>query len=208
MRRSFTRIWSSYGTQQDSAHRLGHDRRHARPSDRPEGTGRRGSVRHCGRPAPGQRPRHRAIRSGGRFRCEVPGRQRLCRYRRLGCLYRDRRCAAQAGHEPRRPSRHQSEGDGTGRRRHQEICAERFCDLHHQPARRDGMGAAEILRPAEDTCGGHGWRAGLLALPAFPRRRVQRVDRGRQRDDVWAAMATTWCRWCATPPWPACRCRT
>ncbi len=38
-------------------------------------------------------------------------------HRRRRCLHRHRRRAAQAGHEPRRSSRHQSQGDGAGRRR-------------------------------------------------------------------------------------------
>ena len=39
------------------------------------------------------------------------------------CRDRHRRRAAQARHEPRRSSRHQPQGDGAGRRGHQEICA-------------------------------------------------------------------------------------
>jgi hypothetical protein len=40
-------------------------------------------------------------------------------YRRRRRHHRHRRCAAQAGHEPRRPARHQPQGDEGGRRRHQ-----------------------------------------------------------------------------------------
>ena len=42
--------------------------------------------------------------------------------------------------------------------------------LHHQPARRDGLGAAEGLRHAAQEGGRHGRRAGFLALPLFPGR--------------------------------------
>jgi malate dehydrogenase len=40
-------------------------------------------------------------------------------HRRFGRHHRHRRRAAQARHEPRRPARHQPQGDGAGRRRHQ-----------------------------------------------------------------------------------------
>ena len=40
-------------------------------------------------------------------------------------VHRHRRRAAQAGHEPRRPARHQPQGHGAGRRRHQEVRARR-----------------------------------------------------------------------------------
>ena len=43
---------------------------------------------------------------------------------------------------------HQSRRDRQGRRRHQDTCAERFRHLHHQPARRHGLGAAEMHRAA------------------------------------------------------------
>ena len=49
----------------------------------------------------------------------------------------------------------------------------RFRHLHHQPARCDGLGAAEVLRAAEAHGGRHGRRAQLGALSLFPRRRVQ-----------------------------------
>ncbi len=83
---------------------------------------------------------------------------------------RHRRRAAQAGHEPRRSSEHQSQGHGAGRRGHQEIRPERLRHLHHQPARRDGLGAAEGLRPAAEEGRRHGRRARLLALPSLPGR--------------------------------------
>ena len=58
---------------------------------------------------------------------------------------------AQARHEPRRSARHQPQGHGVGRRGHQATCAQRLRHLHHQSARRDGLGAAEVLRPAAPT---------------------------------------------------------
>ena len=66
-----------------------------------------------------------------------------------------------------------------GRRRHQEICAGVLRHLHHQPARCDGVGAAEIFRPAVQQGGGHGGRARFGAVALFPRRGVQSVGRGR-----------------------------
>ena len=116
-----------------------------------------------------------------RLRRQTHRRQFLRGDRRRRRLHRHRRRAAQARHEPRRSARHQSQGDGAGRRRHQEIRAERLRHLHHQSARRDGLGAAEVLRPAEAHGGRHGRRARLGALPLFPRRRVQRLGRGRHR---------------------------
>ena len=79
------------------------------------------------------------------------GRQRLRRHRRRRRLHRHRRRAAQAGHEPRRPAGHQPEGDEGGGRGHQDPRAGRLRDLHHQPARRHGLGAARVLRPAART---------------------------------------------------------
>ena len=38
--------------------------------------------------------------------------------------------------------------------------AERVRYLHHQPARRDGLGAAEVFRPSGQQGCRHGWRAG------------------------------------------------
>ena len=59
--------------------------------------------------------------------------------------------------------------------------AQHFRDLHHQSARRHGVGAAEMLRLAAAEGGRHGRRARLGALPLFPGRRVQRVGGGRHR---------------------------
>ena len=60
------------------------------------------------------------VRPDRRLRREDHRHQRLCRHRRRGRDHRHRRRAAQAGHEPRRPARHQPQGDEGGRRRHQE----------------------------------------------------------------------------------------
>ena len=122
-----------------------------------------------------------AVLAGRRLRRPLFRREHLRGDRGRRGLHRHRRRAAQAGHEPRRSPQHQSQGDGAGRRRHQEIRAERLRDLHHQSARRHGVGAAEVLRPAQAEGGRHGGRARLLALPLFPRRRVQRLGRGRHR---------------------------
>ena len=53
------------------------------------------------------------------FDAELQRHQRLCRHRGRRRRHRHRRRAAQARHEPRRPARHQPQGDGAGRRRHQ-----------------------------------------------------------------------------------------
>ena len=82
------------------------------------------------------------------FNAKLKGASVLRRHRRRRRRHRHRRRAAQARHEPRRPARHQPQGDGRGRRRHQGQCAGRLRHLHHQPARRDGLGAAEGVRPA------------------------------------------------------------
>ena len=113
------------------------------------------------------------------FDCQLKRHQRLRRYRGRRRVHRHCRRAAQARHEPRRPARHQPQGDGAGRRRHQEVRAQRLRHRHHQPARRHGVGAAEGLRPAEQQGGRHGRRARLGALPQLPRRRAQGLGRGR-----------------------------
>ena len=84
----------------------------------------------------------------------------------------------------------------------------RLRDLHHQPARRHGVGAAEVLRPEAGTRSS--------AWPACSIRRAfaissPRSSASRSRTSppsCSAATATTWCRWCATRPSPASRCRT
>ena len=60
------------------------------------------------------------------------------------------------------------------------IRPQRLRHLHHQPARRDGLGAAEVLRPAKPNM--IVGMAGVLdsrPLPLFPRRGVQGLGRGR-----------------------------
>ncbi len=54
-----------------------------------------------------------------------------------------------------------------------------FVIVRHQSARRHGVGAAEVLRPAEDQGGRHGGRARHGPLPHVPERGVQGVGRGR-----------------------------
>ena len=85
---------------------------------------------------------------------------------------------------------------------------ERLRDLHHQPARRDGLGAAEVLRPqaqhdraAWPACSTR--RASATSSPTSSRSRSR-----TSRPSCSAAMATTWCRWCAIPASPASRCPT
>ena len=123
-------------------------------------------------------------------------------------------CIVTAG-VPRKPgmsrddlSEHQSQGDGAGRRRHQEIRAGRFRHLHHQSARRHGLGAAEGLGHAAQEGGGHGGRAGFLALPLFPRRRIQRLGRRRHRLRARRPWRHHGAAGANIPPWPAFRCPT
>ena len=129
----------------------------------------------------GKVARHRAVFPGRRFRRPSHRRQFLRGARWRQGLHRHRRRAAQARHEPRRSPEHQSQGHGAGRRRHQEVCPRRLRHLHHQPAGRDGVGAAEGFRHAAQEGGRHGGRARFLALPLFPRRRIQRLGRRRHR---------------------------
>ena len=70
-----------------------------------------------GMPA-GQGARHRPVRPDRQVRRRPPGRQLLRRHRRRRRLHRHRRRPAQAGHEPRRPARHQPQGDEVGRPGH------------------------------------------------------------------------------------------
>jgi malate dehydrogenase len=80
-----------------------------------------------------------------------------------------------------------------GRRRHQEARPERLRDLHHQPARRDGLGAARILRPAAQQGRRHGRRARLGALPPLPRREFN-VSVEDVTAFVLGGHGDTWCR--------------
>ena len=116
------------------------------------------------------------------FDVDAQGLERLCRHRGRRRHHRHRRRRPQAGDEPRRSARHQSEGDEGGRRGHQGERARRLRDLHHQPARRDGLGAARIFA----ACRTIWWSAwpGVLdqrALPHLPRRGVRRLGPGRHR---------------------------
>ena len=78
-----------------------------------------------GTPA-GQGAGHRAVHGRLRLGGLAEGRQRLRRHRGRGRLHRHRRRAAQARHEPRRPDRHQSEGDEGRGRGHQGPRADAF----------------------------------------------------------------------------------
>ena len=128
-----------------------------------------------------QGARHRRGLADRRLRRQVRRNLGLRRHQGRRRLHRHRRQPAQARHEPRRPSRDQPQGHGAGRRRHQEIRAEGLRHLHHQSARRDGVGAAEVLRPAQGHGGRHGRRPRFGPLPLFPRVRIRRVGRGRHR---------------------------
>jgi malate dehydrogenase len=70
-------------------------------------------------------------------------------------------------------------GDG-----HQAARPRRLRDLHHQPARRHGLGAAEVLRPAQGQGDRHGRRARLRPLRLFPGREDRRVGPGHPRLDA------------------------
>ena len=129
----------------------------------------------------GQGARPVAVRPDRGLRREDHRHQRLCRHRRRRRRHRHRRRAAQAGHEPRRPARDQPQGDEGGRRGHQGPRPGRVRDLHHQPARRDGLGAARIFGPAAQQGRRHGRRARQRALPPLPRRGVRRLGAGRER---------------------------
>ena len=83
-----------------------------------QGAWRRRDVRHRGRHSAGQGARHRPVLAGRWLRRQLVGHQFLRRDRGRRGLHRHRRRAAQARHEPRRSARHQSQGDGAGRRRH------------------------------------------------------------------------------------------
>ena len=145
---------------------------------------------------------------GRRLQRQAQGRLVLRRDRRRRRRHRHRRRAAQARHEPRRPARHQPEGDGRGRRRHQGACAERLRHLHHQPARRDGLGAAEVLRPRR-TSASSAWPACSTARASAISSPRSSTSRSRTSPpSCSAATATTWCRRCATRPSPASRCPT
>ncbi len=58
-----------------------------------------------------------------------------------------------------------AQGDEGRRRGHQDLRPQGLRDLHHQPARRDGLGAAEVLGPEAQHDLRHGRRARLRPLP-------------------------------------------
>ncbi len=82
---------------------------------------------------------------------------------------------------------------------------ERLRDLHHQPARRHGLGAAPDHRLAAQYGRRHGGRAGFVALPLFPGAANSTSRSRTSRRSCSAAMATPWCRCRATRRWPAFR---
>ena len=71
---------------------------------------------------------------------------------------------------------------------------ERLRHLHHQPARRHGLGAAEVLRPAQEPCRRHGRRARLARASAISSPRNSRFRSRTSPPSCSAATATPWCR--------------
>ena len=128
------------------------------------------------------------------FDVRITGHERLCRHRRRGRDHRHRRCPAQAGHEPRRPLGHQPQGDEGRRCRHQGACSRRVRHLHHQPARRDGLGAARILRAPAQQGRRHGRRPRQRALRDLPRRGVRSQRPRTSTRSCSAGTATPWSR--------------
>ena len=182
-RRSFPiRGRTKHGAQQDRVDRRRPDRRHARASGRPQGTRRRRPVRHRRRHPAGQGARPR--RSPRRSRASTPSSPAPTP---TTAIEGADVCIVTAG-VPRKPGMSRDdllginlkvmEQVGAGIK---QIRAERLRHLHHQPARRHGVGAAEVLRPAAEQGRRHGRRARLGALPLLPRRGVQRLGRGRHR---------------------------
>ena len=169
---------------------------------------RRRAVRHRRRRPAGQGARPRPVLAGRRLRRQARGHQRLRGDGGRRRLHRHRRRAAQARHEPRRSARHQPQGDGPGRRRLEEIRAQRLRHLHHQSARRHGVGAAEVLRPAAQHGGRHGRRARTRRGCAISSPTSSTSRSRTSAPSCSAATATPWCRWRATPPSPAFRCPT
>ncbi len=199
------RGFGAHGAQEDRSDRCGTDRRHAGASGSDERTGRCGPVRHRRRHAAGQGARSQPVRSGRRLQRHHQGHVRIQGHRRRRCGDRHRRRAAQARHEPRRPARNQPQGDGAGGRGHRQIRARRVRHLHHQPARRDGVGAAEVLGPAVEQGRRHGRRARLARASATSSPTSSRSRSRTSPPSCSAAMATPWCRWPATRPSPASR---
>ena len=114
--------------------------------------------------------------SGGSDYSAIAGRGRGDRHRRL---------PAHARHEPRRSADQERRGDRHGGAGHQDALPRRLRHLHHQPARRDGLGAAAALRAAGAQGRRNGRRARQQPLPPVPRSRVQRLRRGRHGVRAW-----------------------
>ncbi|CAA9283957.1 MAG: Malate dehydrogenase, partial [uncultured Craurococcus sp.] len=167
------------GPQEDRADRRRQYRRHPRPPDRPQAARRCRHVRRVPGRRGGQGARHHAIRPGRRVRFQHGRDGRLCRHRRRRCGDRHRRLPAHAGDEPRRPADQECRRHGPGGRGHQDLRPRRLRHLHHQPARRHGLGAAAEVGPAGAQGRRHGRRAGQQPLPPLPRPGVQRLGRGR-----------------------------
>src|SRR3984957_17308595 len=171
----------SYGAQEDSFDRGWADRWNVGPPGGAERARRHRPFRYHRRRAAGQgaRPgRGDACRERQR---ETGRRERLFRDRRRRRGHCHRRSSTQARNEPRRPARHQSQGYGRGRRGDPGAREARFRYLHHQSPRCHGVGAAEILWPADQENRGDGGRTGYGTLPLFPLGGVQRVARGCDR---------------------------
>jgi malate dehydrogenase len=77
----------------------------------------------------------------------------------------------------------------------------RLRHLHHQPARRDGLGAARILRPAAQQGRRHGRRARQRALPHFLAEEFGVSRRGRHAF-VLGGHGDTMVPWSAIRPSP------
>ncbi|CAA9417199.1 MAG: Malate dehydrogenase, partial [uncultured Rubellimicrobium sp.] len=169
------------GQTQDRPHRCRTDRRHPRPPRGDQGAGRHHPLRHRRGHAPGQVARHRPVRPLRALRREPQGRELLRRHRGRGCLHRHGGRPPQAGHEPRRPPRHQPQGHEVRGRRHRRPRSQCLRHLHHQPARRDGLGAAGILGPAAPHGLRHGGRARQRPLPPLPGGGVRRLHEGCHR---------------------------
>ena len=72
---------------------------------------------------------------------------------------------------------------------------ERLRHLHHQPARRHGVGAAEVLRPAAQHGRRHGRRARLARASAISSPTSSTSRSRTSPPSCSAATATPWCRW-------------
>ena len=107
------------------------------------------------------------------------GRVRLRRHQGRRRGDRHRRLPAHPRHVPRRPDRQKRRRHRPGRRGHQDQLPECLRHLHHQPARRHGLGDEREIRPACQQGRRHGRRARQLPLPPVPGARVRRLGGGR-----------------------------